>query len=100
MTQLWHHMPGYAYFVALVYKILGFSVVRLAIVQYILGSLSACLVFLLVKRLINRWAALFAALLMSVYWMLIYTQSHVYSENLSMLLNLLRVYVLLFSRDS
>ena len=100
MTKFWFHTPGYAYFMALVYKFLGFSVVRLAVVQYILGSLAACLVFFMVKRLINRGAALFAALLMSVYWMLIYTQSHVFSENLSMLLNLLTVNFLLFSRDS
>jgi len=100
ITEFWYHTPGYAYFVAVVYKILGHSVVRLAIVQYVLGSLCACLLYYIVKRLMNRWAAIFGAFLMSVYWLLIYTQAHVYSENLSMLFNLLMVYFLMFSADS
>ena len=100
LTKFGYHTPGYAYFVAVVYKILGHSVVRLAVIQYVLGSLCACLVYYMIKRLMDRCSALFGAFLMSVYWMLIYTQSHVYSENLSMLLNLSMVCLLMFSKDS
>jgi 4-amino-4-deoxy-L-arabinose transferase-like glycosyltransferase len=99
-TRPWFHVSGYAYFLALVYKILGFSVVRLAIVQYLLGSVCVCLVYLMAKRLIGSAAALFAGVLMSVYWMLLYTQSHVLSTNLSMPLNLLAIYCLLPPRES
>ena len=100
INKFWYHTPGYAYFVAAVYKLLGHSVVRLAVIQYVLGSLAAALVYFMAKRLVNRWAGMLAGVLMSTYWMLVYTQSHVYSENLSMLLNLLCVYILVFSGDS
>jgi 4-amino-4-deoxy-L-arabinose transferase-like glycosyltransferase len=94
------HASGYAYFLALVYKIVGFSVVRLAIIQYLLGSCCACLVYLLAKRLIGNAAAVFAGLHMSSYRMLLYTQCHVYSTNLSMPLNLLSVFYLMTGRES
>jgi len=52
------------------------------------------------KRLINQFAAIVAAAFMSLFWFFIYTQSHVYSENLSMLINLTLLYVLQFWQDS
>jgi len=94
-----YHTPGYAYFVALVYKMFGQSAVKLAIIQYVIGTACAGLVFFLIKRLISRGAAFFGALVMSAYWFLIYTQSHVFSENLSMPLNLLMIWVLLSMKE-
>jgi len=64
--------PGYPYFLALIYKMMGRGYVAPRIVQALLGLLSAYLAFLLTKRWFGIAPGLVAAFIMAIYWIFIY----------------------------
>ncbi|OGS13881.1 MAG: hypothetical protein A2285_00170 [Elusimicrobia bacterium RIFOXYA12_FULL_57_11] len=99
-TAIKTHPPLYAYFVAVIYSAIGYSTLAVAAVQYVMFSISTALVYLISARLFGRAAALFSCALMTFYWFFLCTQSFLYSENLSLFLNLCCAACLLFMADS
>lgn len=98
-SQLHNHTPLYAYFLAMIYKVFGFKVGAVALIQCFLGAVGACLMFLLALRLTGYLSALVCALFMAVYWLFIYTQIYLFSESLAMFLNIVLISYLTFGRD-
>lgn len=94
-TQLQNHTPLYAYFLAAFYKILGYSIPLVILFQYLIAAFSNVLLYLIAKKITNKATAIISTIFMATYWFLIYVQSFLYCENLSILLNLLLIYVLI-----
>jgi len=67
--------PGYAYFLAAVYKLTGPSYFGPRVVQMALGLLNAFLAFLLARRHFGNFAGLVLAGLMATFWPFIYTET-------------------------
>jgi len=64
--------PLYPYFLALLYKIFGHNYSMARLIQFLIGSLSCVLVYLLGKKVFNKRTARIAGLLASLYGVLIY----------------------------
>ena len=86
--------PGYAYFLALVYKISGGSYLFARIVQMLLGLLSAVIAFFIGRRWCGKAVGLVFAALMCVYWAFIYYEGELLEPALLNPLGLLLVYSL------
>jgi 4-amino-4-deoxy-L-arabinose transferase-like glycosyltransferase len=71
-TSSYLRPPGYPYFLALIYKVMGRGYVAPRIVQALLGLLSVYLAFLLTKRGFGIAPGLVAAFIMAIYWIFIY----------------------------
>ncbi len=99
-TRLQNHTPLYPYFIAVIYKLFGVDPVWVATVQYLIGIVSCVLIFCIAKKQLNKTIGLLAAFLFSSYWFFIYAQSFLFSENLSLFLNLLLIYILLTYENS
>ncbi len=95
-----NHTQGYPFFLALIYKIFGYHVVAVAVIQYLMGAIGTVLIYLLAKRIFNRASAWIAVVLMSGYWYFAFIQSYVFSESLALFLNVAMMAALVFLRDS
>jgi len=98
-SALRNHPPLYPYFVAFIYAVLGYGTLAVAAAQYVLFSASTAFVYLIAARLFSRPAALLSCAFMTFYWYFLYAQSFLYSENLSLFLNLSCAACLLFLED-
>lgn len=67
--------PGYAYFLAAVYKLTGPSYFGPRVIQMALGLLNAFLAFLIARRYFGNVAGLVLAGLMATFWPFIYTET-------------------------
>jgi len=83
--------PLYGYFLAL----FGTSLVGPVIVQLLLGCVTACVLYLIVFQLAGRGGARFATALFLGYGTLLYYESKILSESISLLLGLLGLGVFL-----
>jgi len=99
-TTLPNHPPLYAYFLAAIYKIFGYNLPVVTLLQYLLGGLDCILVYFIAKKLTNKAGAVMGSLFMATYWFFIFVQSFLFSENLSLFLNILLMYLLLFLKDN
>ena len=97
--KLSNHTPLYMYFLVFIYKIFGYGTLKVVLFQYLIGAFCTILVYFLTKKLLNQPTAIVAGFFIATYWFFIYTQSFLYSENLSMFLNLVLIYMLLFMKD-
>ena len=87
--------PLYPYFLGLLYSIFGHDYLIPRIVQAFIGTLSCILIFLIGKRIFGHVVAVFAALLASFYWILIYYDGEFLIPVLTVFLNLLLLFLLL-----
>lgn len=86
--------PGYPYFLAAVYRVGGNSYYAPRIAQMLLGLANCVLAFLLARRWFGSEAGLFAAALMSGYWIFIYFEGELQEPVLLIFLLLLSTHVL------
>ncbi len=86
--------PGYAYFLAGVYRVLGPDYMVVRLVQMGVGLLSAVVAFLLGRALFGRAVGLVFAGFMSIYWGFIYFEAELAEPSVLILLLLLFVYLL------
>jgi len=86
--------PGYAYFLAAVYKLTGPSYFGPRVVQMALGLLNAFLAFLLARRHFGNLAGLVLAGLMATFWPFIYTETDFEEPVVSVFLLLVLAHVL------
>lgn len=95
-----NHAPLYSYFIAVIYKIFGFHINAVAIIQCLLGAASACLMYVLTLRMAGPLAAIVCAGFMTFYWFFIYTQVFLFGESLAMPINIVLVYYLITAKES
>jgi 4-amino-4-deoxy-L-arabinose transferase-like glycosyltransferase len=86
--------PGYAYFLAAVYKLTGPSYFGPRVVQMALGLLNAFLAFLLARRYFGNLAGLVLAGIMATFWPFIYTEADFEEPVVSVFLLLVFAHVL------
>ncbi len=87
--------PLYPYFLASVYKIFGHNYFMPRLIQFLIGSLSCVLIYLLGKKVFNRRTARIAGLLASLYGVLIYFEGELLIPVLLVFLDLLLILALL-----
>ncbi|MCX7590548.1 MAG: glycosyltransferase family 39 protein, partial [Kiritimatiellae bacterium] len=83
--------PGYAFFLAILYKVTRGSVTVVLALQMALGVLNAWLAGVLARRLFGPRAAIFCAGLMATYWPFIYFETQLEEATFMTLLMLLLV---------
>ena len=85
--------PGYPLFLAVLYKIFGYSqtspLMEVRIVQTVLSTINICLLYLLAKQISNKRVALMSALFLSVYPVAIWVPTTILTETLYTFLFLL-----------
>jgi 4-amino-4-deoxy-L-arabinose transferase-like glycosyltransferase len=86
--------PGYPYFLAAAYRLLGPGYLGPRIVQMLLGVFNCLLAFALARRLFGSGVALVAAFFMSFYWSFIYFEMEFLEPVAAVTLSLLLIYVL------
>lgn len=74
--------PGYALFLASVYKIFGPSVFAVKIIQSVLISLSCCMVYKIGTELFNQRIGCYSALITTIHPAFLIISSHLLSESL------------------
>lgn len=97
--QITNHPPLYAYFLGMVYFIFGYSPVNAVLLQYVLASLSLFWLFKIIRHHFDASTAWVCCFLASMSWFFIYVNSFLFSENLSIFLNILLVYILTVFRE-
>lgn len=85
----YYRPPGYAFFLALVFRFCGYEPIWPRILQFIIGLGSVLLAFRLGRRCFDGLTALLAALGMAVYWIFIYYEGELVGVVWSVLLLLL-----------
>lgn len=98
-TALQNHPPLYAYFLALIFTAVGFNLVAVALIQYVLFALSTALLYLVVARTTNKAIALICSFIMAAYWFFVYANTFVFSENLCLFLDMCFLYALVSFKD-
>jgi tetratricopeptide (TPR) repeat protein len=91
--------PLYAYFLASVYKILGHGYLWSRLIQFLIGSLSCILIYLLGKRIFNDRTGRIAGVVAALYGILIYFEGELLIPVLLVSLDLLVLLALLWARE-
>jgi tetratricopeptide (TPR) repeat protein len=98
-TEAYFRGPLYPYFLALILKITGNSILWSRILQIIIPSFSAVMVYLLGEKIISRKAGIIAGLAFAAYGTMIFYDTMFLLEVLYILLNLIAVYLLIKNKD-
>ncbi|MBP6343506.1 MAG: glycosyltransferase family 39 protein [Candidatus Omnitrophica bacterium] len=100
---LWDHItnhpPLYAYFLGFIYELFGYSPFKAAVIQNVMASAGLFLLFRIAQRYFNTLTAYLSVILAGTYWFFIYVSTFLFSENLSIFLNIVLVYILTFRKD-
>jgi tetratricopeptide (TPR) repeat protein len=91
--------PLYPYFLAAVYKLFGHNYFAARLIQFIIGSLSCVLVYLLGRKVFNRRVAIIAGVMASLYGVLIYYEGELLLPVLEVFLNLLFIFACIKARE-
>ena len=91
--------PLYAYFLASVYKILGHGYLWSRLIQFLIGSLSCILVYLLGKRVFNERTGRIAGVVAALYGILIYFEGELLIPVLLVFLDLLVILALFWTSE-
>jgi tetratricopeptide (TPR) repeat protein len=92
--------PLYPYFLALVYKIFGHSFYMARLIQFLIGSLSCVLVYLIGKKIFNPRVGRIAGTIASLYGILIYFEGELLIPVLIVFLDLVLILSLLWIREN
>jgi tetratricopeptide (TPR) repeat protein len=91
--------PLYPYFLAASYSIFGHSYLMVRLLQFLIGSLSCVLVYLLGRKLFNQRTAVIAAILASVNGVLIYFEGELLIPVLLVFLDTLLILALFWTGE-
>ena len=91
--------PLYFYFLAGVYAIWGVDYFWIRVIQFIIGSLSCVLIFIIAYKVFNQTVGLISGLIASSYGVFIYFEGELLIPVLIVFLNLLMIWSLLFFMD-
>jgi tetratricopeptide (TPR) repeat protein len=92
--EVFFRAPFYPYLLAFLYKLAGPSIAFAVLVQHVMGSLSAVLVYLLSRRYFSRRVSIAAGFVTAFYWPLIYFEGDLLFETLVVFLDLALLLVL------
>lgn len=87
--------PLYAYFLGVIYSLFGHSLVLVKMIQHVIGSVSVVFIYMLARRMFDRRVSILAAILASVYWVLIYFEGELLLDSLLVFFSLL-LFLLLY----
>jgi 4-amino-4-deoxy-L-arabinose transferase-like glycosyltransferase len=90
--------PLYPYFLAAVYKIFGHNYLMARLIQFLIGSLSCVLIYLLGKSIFNRRTGTIAGVVASLYGVLIYFEGELLIPVLLVFLDLLVILCLFWAK--
>ncbi len=99
-TEVFFRAPLYIYFLALMYAVLGENFIIIRVVQFIIGSFSCVLIYLIGRRLFQPWVALVAALMGCFYGLFIYFEGELLLTGLIVFFSLLSVLQLMRAADT
>jgi 4-amino-4-deoxy-L-arabinose transferase-like glycosyltransferase len=95
-----YQAPGYAYFLASVYRIFGVhNYLAAGIFQVLLDLLAAFLIFLIGKRLWNDWVGLIACVLYACYRPFIYYSATLLSDSFVLFTNVLCLFLVYWTLE-
>jgi tetratricopeptide (TPR) repeat protein len=98
-SEPYFHSPLYPWFIALLFKIGGHSLVLVRIVQMFLYILSVILVYLIGKKYFSETTAGIASLVWILYGPALFFFSEILNVSLVLPLNLLTLYLLIIARE-
>jgi len=75
-----HRPPLYPALLALVYTVFGHSFFIVRLIQALMGSFTACLLYLIAEKIFNRKAALFAGIFSAFYMGYVFYAKFLYTE--------------------
>ncbi|MDP8214584.1 MAG: tetratricopeptide repeat protein [Candidatus Euphemobacter frigidus] len=90
----YYRPPGYAFFLALIYRACGLGSLAPRLFQIGLGLLSALLAYHLARRWFGVTTGLIAAAALSIYWIFIYYEGELVGVSLSVFLSLFFISIL------
>ncbi len=90
--------PLYPYFLAAVYKMFGHNYVMARLIQFLIGSLSCVLIYLLGKSIFSRRTGIIAGVVASLYGVLIYFEGELLIPVLPVFLDLLVILCLFWAK--
>jgi len=93
--EIFYGLPLYPYFLGLVYLVFGYSVFTARVVQFLIGSFSCGLIYLIGTKVFNRTVGLISGLMLSFYAMSIFLEGFFVSVFLAIFLNCLVILLLL-----
>jgi 4-amino-4-deoxy-L-arabinose transferase-like glycosyltransferase len=93
-TDVFFRGPMYPYFLALLYKLSGSSIAVAVLMNHLISSLTAGLVYLTARELFSRSVALVAGLTVALYWVLVYMEGDLLVETLFIFFNALSLLLL------
>ena len=90
-----HYPPLYSFFLSILYRLFGTSILVYAVPQIILGTLSCYITYIVAKEAFSSKVGLVAGFLLSMYPPIVWWTSYLRSENLFIPLQLLTVLFLI-----
>ncbi|MEK7358833.1 MAG: glycosyltransferase family 39 protein [Planctomycetota bacterium] len=90
-----HYPPLYSFFLSILYRVFGTSILVYAVPQIILGTFSCYLTYILAKEAFSSTVGLIAGFLLSIYPPIVWWTSYLRSENLFIPLQLLTILFLI-----
>jgi len=97
---VFYGLPLYPYLLGLVYWLFGHNIFAAKLLQFLVGSLSCGLVYLIAKTVFNKPVGILASLMLAFYAMSIYLEGLFVSAFLAIFLNCLLMLLLLSIMDS
>jgi 4-amino-4-deoxy-L-arabinose transferase-like glycosyltransferase len=94
-TDAFFRGPFYPYFLSVLYKLSGSSIAFAVLIQHVIGSLTAGLIYLTARELFSRTVALVAGLTTALYWVLVYMEGDLLIVTTFIFLNTLSMLLLL-----
>jgi Tfp pilus assembly protein PilF len=88
-SQAFVKWPFYAYFLAFLFKISAANIILVYMLQFLLGAFNAVLLYLIARRLFNKFTGFIAGLLYASYGLFIFYEGLLIYTALSLFLNLL-----------
>lgn len=88
-------MPFYAYFLGLIYKVIGHKVAAAIIVQMLIGTASIVLLYKIGKKVFNKNVGVIAAAIATFYSMFMFYEGFLVSVSLEVFLFLFLIFLLL-----
>lgn len=98
--ETFYQDPLYPYFLGLIYSIFGHNLTIVIIIQGIIGAFSALLIFHIGRHLINQYVGIISALLLSFHPPIIFYETLIQKEGISIFLVILSIYLFLVAKAS
>lgn len=93
-------MPLYPYFLGLIYTLFGRNLFIARLIQILLGSCSCALIYLVGRKVFNRWVGLIASVGASLYGVFLFYECTLVAVSLAIFLFLSAILSLLWARES